>query len=132
MTKSQRFTYAWNISREAAVKFGGSVKSYFSEALKMTYKSEPKKTTATDIENELISRGLKVWVKNDLRRIYINGLSDAIKVLGYDGYQSNAFHRQCAAAKNYFDCVTGEFITDFRMSACDSIFSDYDWDFNHK
>lgn len=44
MTKSQLFITAWSISRTAAAQFGGSVKSYFTESLKMAYASADKMT----------------------------------------------------------------------------------------
>ncbi|ECM8230931.1 hypothetical protein YG56_20960 [Salmonella enterica subsp. enterica serovar Kentucky] len=37
MTKSEMFTAAWIIARNAANRFGGSSKSYFAEALKMMF-----------------------------------------------------------------------------------------------
>ena len=38
MNKSQLFKTAWTIAREGQQKFGGNVKEYFAESLKLAYK----------------------------------------------------------------------------------------------
>ncbi len=47
MNKSTLFVTAWSIARTAAIKFGGSVKSYFSESLKMAHAMTVKKMVVT-------------------------------------------------------------------------------------
>ena len=77
MNKSQLFSNAWNIARKAAVEFGGSVKSYFAEALKMAYRAG-KKISAEALE----ALGGKRWTKNAMDRVYFNGEVNA-KMIGF-------------------------------------------------
>lgn len=55
-------TIAWGIAKEGAAKFGGSVKSYFAEALKLAWASI--KNVAKEVTVELVSgsRKYKSWV----------------------------------------------------------------------
>ncbi len=42
MTKSEIFSNAWAIAKSAHIQFGGNVKEYFSESLKLAYKLSAK------------------------------------------------------------------------------------------
>ncbi|EFT5968004.1 hypothetical protein H2329_000346 [Salmonella enterica] len=68
MNKSTLFITAWNISRDAAAKFGGSVKSYFAESLKLAYG----RTRLVTLKS-CLKIGGKLWEKNGMRRVYFNG-----------------------------------------------------------
>jgi hypothetical protein len=70
MNKSILFSNAWNIARNAASQFGGSVKSYFSESLKLAYvqMSVPAELTIETCER----LGGKLWEKNGMCRVYFN------------------------------------------------------------
>lgn len=61
MNKSTLFTNAWTIARNAANQFGGSVKSYFAESLKLAYTqmSAPKELTTASC----LRLGGKLWEK---------------------------------------------------------------------
>lgn len=67
MNKSTLFTNAWNIARNAAAKFGGNVKSYFSESLKMAYRAVSEITV-----DRLVELGGSVWIKDAMHRVYFN------------------------------------------------------------
>ncbi|EIS4806067.1 hypothetical protein ACSD30_000742 [Escherichia coli] len=120
MTKSQRFINAWNISRKAAAQFGGSVKSYFAEALKMTYAAVV--TPVKSVEEKLLDLGLKVWECGEKRRIYINWWQFKT-VFGFEIWEtkrgfdtdaqniSKATAAQWANEKHFYDCTTGEYDT---------------------
>jgi len=58
MNRAQIFTNAWNIARTAATKFGGAVKSFFIEALKMAYKGEALSLVPTKAEIESLARAI--------------------------------------------------------------------------
>ncbi|AXC66307.1 hypothetical protein DOE63_12530 [Salmonella enterica subsp. diarizonae serovar 59:z10:-] len=58
MNKSTLFITAWNMSRDAAAKFGGSVKSYFAESLKLAYG----RTRLVTLES-CLKIGGKLWEK---------------------------------------------------------------------
>lgn len=84
-------TQAWEIARQGHTKFGGKVKEYFAEALRMAWaivKGEDKKTMK-EIANELQSRlsdlQVNVWERYGKRRIYINkGFRNNIMMLEFD------------------------------------------------
>lgn len=77
-------TKAWEIARKGAAQFGGSVKSYFAEALKIAWVEI--KNVATTIEIALAegSRNYKSWVaeitgtdvKYGFKRGFINARED--------------------------------------------------------
>ncbi|BDH46410.1 hypothetical protein TUM12370_24540 [Salmonella enterica subsp. enterica serovar Choleraesuis] len=66
MTKSELFKAAWTMSRNAAAKFGGSVKSFFAEALRIMH------NTAESVIEKLEKLGGNRWQKNEMDRIYFN------------------------------------------------------------
>lgn len=77
-------TIAWGIAKEGAAKFGGSVKAYFAEALKMAWAET--KAVATKIEIALAegSRKHKSWIaeiigtdaKYGFKRAFVTGRED--------------------------------------------------------
>ncbi|ECA1856359.1 hypothetical protein EJH18_26295, partial [Salmonella enterica subsp. enterica serovar Chailey] len=81
MNKSAIFSNAWNIARSAAAKFGGSVKSFFPESLKMAYAqmSAAKELTI----DSCLRLGGNLWEKNGMCRVYFN--SDVVsEVIEFD------------------------------------------------
>ncbi|WP_261465888.1 hypothetical protein [Serratia entomophila] len=122
MNKSTIFSNAWSIARNAAAKFGGSVKTFFAEALKMAYR-------ATELTVEaLVKMGGSEWIKGDYHRVYFNfdalceiiGLSYSTYKTGnvsfamYNGSKiSNtkaaALRARLSTGKIWFDVKTGEF-----------------------
>ncbi|WP_158784177.1 hypothetical protein [Pantoea sp. BAV 3049] len=122
MTKSKLFLNAWSIARDAAAKFGGSVKSYFAEALKMAHKG-----IELTVES-LIKIGGNEWVKGDYHRVYFNAAT-MIKFIGlsYSTYKTGnissatlngnhisngkaaSIRNGLAACKFWFDAKKGEF-----------------------
>ncbi|EAP0170031.1 hypothetical protein DLE68_02135 [Salmonella enterica] len=91
MNKSTLFITAWNTSRDAAAKFGGSVKSYFAESLKLAYS----RTRLVTLES-CLKIGGKLWEKNGMRRVYFNGDIVAAAVgFEYDTYKTGNVKWAC-------------------------------------
>ncbi|EHR9446534.1 hypothetical protein KV798_003568 [Salmonella enterica subsp. enterica serovar Typhimurium] len=91
MNKSTLFITAWNMSRDAAAKFGGSVKSYFAESLKLAYS----RTRLVTLES-CLKIGGKLWEKNGMRRVYFNGDIVAAAVgFEYDTYKTSNIKWAC-------------------------------------
>ncbi len=91
MNKSTLFITAWNMSRDAAAKFGGSVKSYFAESLKLAYG----RTRLVTLES-CLKIGGKLWEKNGMRRVYFNGDIVAAAVgFEYDTYKTGNIKWAC-------------------------------------
>ncbi|EAU1641210.1 hypothetical protein D5S90_12115 [Salmonella enterica] len=91
MNKSTLFITAWNMSRDAATKFGGSVKSYFAESLKLAYS----RTRLVTLE-ACLKIGGKLWEKNGMRRVYFNGDIVAAAVgFEYDTYKTGNIKWAC-------------------------------------
>lgn len=125
MNKSTLFTTAWNISRNAAEKFGGPVKSYFAESLKLAWH----KPAAITVE-ALVNVGGSEWKKNDMHRVYFN-VKELLKFAGLEtthyktGNVSSAklhgehisngkateMRAAFAASKFWFDVKSEKFIT---------------------
>ncbi|ECJ5891753.1 hypothetical protein FNH88_19165 [Salmonella enterica subsp. salamae] len=81
MNKSALFSNAWNIARDAVAQFGGSVKSYFAESLKLAYvqMSAPKELTIEACQR----LGGNLWEKNGMCRVYFN--YDVVSsIIGFD------------------------------------------------
>lgn len=122
MNKSTIFSNAWSIARNAAAKFGGSVKSFFAEALKMAYR-------ATELTVEaLVKLGGSEWIKGDYHRVYFNG--DALcEIIGLSistyktgnvsfavmngekisNTKASSLRSRLFTGKFWFDAKTGEF-----------------------
>ena len=133
--KSNIMKRAWEIARTAAAKFGHSVKSYLSMALKMAW-AEIKAAAETAAEvvaevikpvseriDELVELGFNRWQKGNFDRLYINastlGLtcryynSGNIADAYFDGERvSNCEARRMKAAKTYLDVKTGRLYSD--------------------
>ncbi|EKZ3213511.1 hypothetical protein REO66_003110 [Salmonella enterica] len=91
MNKSTLFITAWNMSRDAAAKFGGSVKSYFAESLKLAYS----RTRLVTLE-ACLKIGGKLWEKNGMCRVYFNGDIVAAAVgFEYDTYKTGNIKWAC-------------------------------------
>ncbi|EOV0286219.1 hypothetical protein ACOIP5_005260 [Salmonella enterica] len=91
MNKTTLFITAWNMSRDAAAKFGGSVKSYFAESLKLAYG----RTRLVTLE-ACLKIGGKLWEKNGMRRVYFNGDIVAAAVgFEYDTYKTGNVKWAC-------------------------------------
>lgn len=91
MNKSTLFITAWNMSRDAAAKFDGSVKSYFAESLKLAYS----RTRLVTLES-CLKIGGKLWEKNGMRRVYFNGDIVAAAVgFEYDTYKTGNIKWAC-------------------------------------
>ncbi|MGO1442601.1 MAG: hypothetical protein ACTHWD_00210 [Lactobacillus delbrueckii] len=67
-TKKEIMKNAWRIAREGQKAFGGKVREYFAQALKMAW-AQAKSTI--DIE-ALEKKGFRRWTKGDMDRLYFN------------------------------------------------------------
>lgn len=83
---------AWEIAKEGQKKFGGKVKEYFSQALKMAWAEvkTPGKKTVKEVADMIQAKlgnmvKVSVWEKYGKRRIYINkGFKQQVAVLEFD------------------------------------------------
>ena len=64
-------TRAWEIAREAVANFGGKVREYIAEAMKMAW-AETRSAVDENVVNSLIARGAKRWSKGGHDRLYLN------------------------------------------------------------
>ena len=87
---------AWKIARNAAAKFNESVKSFFSEALKMAWKK---------LKDETLIMGLceigNEWAKGNHHRVYFNDLTQYVNV----DELSWKHEKAVMGASAYYDCV---------------------------
>jgi hypothetical protein len=115
---------AWEISKEAAKKFGGKPVEYIAEALRMAWK-EIKSIGKKIIDRieELEKIGFKRWQKGNMDRLYINasmlGLNYGryntgnIKWAEFQGNSiSNCQARRMLSAKTYIDVKTERVYSD--------------------
>ena len=67
-TKKEIMVNAWEIAREGQKEFGGKVRDYFAQALKMAWAQAK---NGLDIET-LEKKGFSRWTKGDMDRLYFN------------------------------------------------------------
>ncbi|MCM0627359.1 hypothetical protein M5J14_22950 [Lysinibacillus sp. OL1_EC] len=98
-------TIAWEIAKEGAVKFGGKVKEYFAEALKMAWSIVKLTASTTTIQLAEGSRKHKTWVaeivgldaKYGFNRQFINGQEDEnIRGLFFTLEEGKVYDVNCA------------------------------------
>ena len=115
---------AWEIAKEAVKKFGGKVRQYFAEALRMAWE-EAKNVVKKIVDRieELEALGFKRWQKGNMDRLYINasmlGLNYGryntgnIKWAEFQGNSiSNCQARRMLSAKTYIDVKTEKVYSD--------------------
>ena len=125
--KKQVMTRAWEIARAAQVLFGGKVREFFAEALRMAWK-EIKGAGKKIIDRiaELEAKGFKRWQKGTMDRLYINarelGLvctyykSGNIQSATFNGEKiSNSEAYRIKNAKTYIDVATEELVSNHLM-----------------
>lgn len=101
--KSKVMKKAWELAREAQAKFGSSVRSYFSECLKMAW-SETKNTEVVEkTMEELFAENCKEWrvsrPRVDKVRQYFNNNENFDNFLKYF-YEKFNGAKECLIAKN--------------------------------
>lgn len=67
-TKKEIMVNAWRIAREGQKEFGGKVREYFAQALKMAWAQAKE---SIDIE-ALEKKGFNRWTKGNMDRLYFN------------------------------------------------------------
>jgi hypothetical protein len=97
INKSELMKKAWEIARTAVETFGGKVREYFSESLKMAW-GEAKNSILDIVKNHASIDSFSEWKKHGHDRIYFN-------LKGYDNSR-----RGCRNTKIYYDNNTGRLI----------------------
>lgn len=67
-TRKEIMNNAWAIAREGQKAFGGKVREYFNEALKMAWAQAKNSINVEDLEK----KGFNRWTKGDMDRLYFN------------------------------------------------------------
>ena len=123
--KAQVMRRAWELAKAGQANFGGSVKMYFAESLRMAWKEI--KGEMKETKEEMIARleglGFKRWTNYGKDRMYVNATKLGFE---YDTYNtgniknaywqgervSNCEGRRYLAAKTYLDLDTMEIRSD--------------------
>ena len=135
INKSELFKTAWKMAKDAADKFGDSVRTFFSESLRQAWKN----LSRIDI-NKLKEKGSE-WIRGNNHRIYFNNIKNLLglkiekirgcyyingKVAEYFKEARNLDNRLWSA-KFYYDCIKKEFfgkgLTDSEFQTLISKFS---------
>jgi hypothetical protein len=97
---------AWEIAKKGAAKFGGKVKDYFAQALRMAWAEIKKGVKKMEIGYELVRKlnGTIQFVTNDVEGMQSSFLTD-----GFNGMNRTTFvKRNALPYKNVVNKVTGE------------------------
>lgn len=114
--KTQVMRRAWQLAKAGQMIYGGTVKMYFSESLKIAWR-ETKGETKEQMIERLINLGFKRWQKGSFDRLYIDarylGLeceyynTGNIRNAEFNGEPiSNSEGYRMKAAKTYIDVET--------------------------
>lgn len=120
---------AWQIAKEAVVKFGGKVREYFGEALRMAWAEHKTPKDITERIEELEALGFKRWQKNGMDRLYVDPRRIGLEVDYYktgniswsqfDGCSiSHAEAGRMLSTKTYIDLVKREIVSGNYTLAC--------------
>ena len=102
INKTELFKTAWNIARDAAKRFGNSVRSYFAEALKEAWKQIKQSKITVDF---LISKGGKEWKKGNYHRVYFNNIEKYLDVNTLNGRLRKEVRRNNGGLSVYFNAI---------------------------
>ena len=123
--KAQVMRRAWELAKAGQINFGGSVKMYFAESLRMAWKES--KGGMKETKEEMIARleglGFKRWTNYGKDRMYINATqlgfeyscynTGNIKSAYWQGERiSNTLGRSYKFAKTYLDLDTMKMVSD--------------------
>lgn len=113
-------TKAWKIAREGAARFGGKVKEYFAEALKMAWAQAKEVATTVEITLAEGSRKHKSWVaeitgtdaKYGFDRKFINAREDEnIKGKFFSLEEGQVYDVNCAqSGRKYMTVKAGQVV----------------------
>lgn len=81
-------TRAWEIAKEAVVKFGGSAVEYLSGALKQAWKEVKQVINIEKLEE----MGAKYWEGGQYRRLYLNDLALELAGIEAEETRSGNYH----------------------------------------
>jgi hypothetical protein len=121
--KAQVMKRAWQLAKAGQMIYGGTVKMYLSESLKIAWR-EMKGETKEQVVERLAGLGFKRWQKGNMDRMYVNatrlGLkcsyhrSGSIDEAMFSGeYISNRYASKLMSAKTYLDLDTMEIVSDY-------------------
>lgn len=113
-------TKAWEIAKKGAAKFGGSVKSYFAQSLKMAWVIVKASAQKVTIELSEGSRKHKSWVaeivgtdaKFGFARKFVNGFEDEnVRGLFFNLVEGKVYDVNCAQkGRSYVTVQNGEIV----------------------
>lgn len=112
-------TKAWEIAKKGAAKFGGKVKEYFAEALKMAWAIAKTQTGKIEIELSGGSRKHKSWVaqivgtdaKYGLKRDFLNGYNKDNSMLYFELEEGAVYDiNDASGLRRYKKVVNGELV----------------------
>ncbi|MCT6924122.1 hypothetical protein [Metasolibacillus sp.] len=113
-------TTAWEIAKDGAAKFGGKVKEYFGEALKMAWAIVKQTATTVTIQLAEGSRKHKTWVaevvgldaKYGFNRQFVNGFEDEeVRGLFFELTEGKVYDVNCARdGREYATVRNGELV----------------------
>ncbi|KYG89135.1 hypothetical protein A0U40_14020 [[Bacillus] sp. KCTC 13219] len=113
-------TKAWEIAREGATKFGGKVKEYFTEALKMAWAIIKRTATTVTIELSEGSRNHKTWVAEivgtdarfGFKRSFVKGFEDdSVRGLFFELTDGKVYDINCGRnGRSYVTVRNGEVV----------------------
>lgn len=113
-------TKAWEIAKKGAAKFGGSVKSYFAQSLKMAWVIIKTSSQKVTIELSEGSRKHKSWVaeivgtdaKFGFKRSFLNGFEDEnVRGLFFNLVAGKVYDVNCAQkGRSYVTVQNGEIV----------------------
>jgi hypothetical protein len=98
---------AWEIAREGQKKFGGKVRDYFAEALRVAWRIVKEMGKATDRLKDIVKEATgREWKKYGKHRVYIDA---SIKVIDQKNVNGNVVGiARSIEGSWYYDVPTGE------------------------
>lgn len=110
---------AWEIAKDGAAKFGGKVKEYFAQSLKMAWAIAKTQTGKIEIELSGGSRKYKSWVaqivgidaKFGLKREFLNGYNKDNAMLYFELSEGAVYDiNDASGLRRYKQVVNGELV----------------------
>lgn len=125
-------TKAWEIARKGAKKYGGSVKQYFAEALKMAWAIVKQTATTVTIQLAEGSRKHKTWVariagthaRYGLDRKFIDGAeNDDVRGLFFTLVEGEVYDINCGRDGRKFAAVHNGQLVELSQNEVKAIFA---------
>ncbi len=122
---------AWEIAKEAVVKFGGKAKEYFAESLKLAWSILKSETGAIEISLSEGSKKHKSWVaeivgtdaKWGFKRQFLNGReSEEVRGLSFDLEEGKIYDVNCAQKGRKFVTVKAGEVVELSQNEVKGLF----------